>query len=238
MYTALFLVQAFVQLLLLFWIVRIWKNTGLSVAFALFLPQFGLVYDNARVGLGSFIGLGPTLEALSWPAFWIHWLFGAWLIIVCGSVLRLAGFDWAKNKAVMASFCILTVIWMLYDLPYFWTKSLHPVCELDLVRYSVQVSADKFCLPNQVEVAGGGPPWPQLSTCIIVIITGAMLWAKRGFPWMFWGGLLMFISAMPPLMRLKLDNLGEVLIAGGCIWAIAHFSRGVVAPRAAVPAQT
>jgi hypothetical protein len=63
-----------------------------------------------------------------------------------------------------------------------------------------------------------------------VIATGAILWIRRGFPWMCLGGSLMLISALPPFMKLKLDNFGEVLIAGGCIWALAHFSAGVVAP--------
>jgi hypothetical protein len=40
------------------------------------------------------------------------------------------------------------------------------------------------------------------------------------------GGILMFISATPPFQALKLDNLGEVFIAGGCILAIAHFAKG------------
>jgi hypothetical protein len=35
----------------------------------------------------------------------------------------------------------------------------------------------------------------------------------------------MLMSAAPPFRALKLDNFGEILIAGGCIWAIAHFSR-------------
>ena len=47
---------------------------------------------------------------------------------------------------------------------------------------------------------------------------------RRRFPWMFLGGIVMLATAMPPLKPLKLDNLGEVLIAGGLIWAIARFS--------------
>jgi hypothetical protein len=39
------------------------------------------------------------------------------------------------------------------------------------------------------------------------------------------GGVLMFISATPVPSRYKLDNLGEVLIALGAIWAVAHFTR-------------
>ncbi len=227
MYTTLFLAQAFAQLLLGVWLIRIYKRTGLAIAAALFIPQFGLVYDNAMVGLGRFIGLGPTLEALSWPRFWIHWLFGAWLIIACGSILRLAGFEWVKSKAVMAGFCILTVILMIYDLPYFWTQSLYPVCELDLVRYSTVATPDKFCFPDQVASPRGSPPIPSIITCLVVIASGAAVWIKRGFPWMCLGGTLMLISATPPLMKLKVDNFGEILIAGGCIWALAHFSRGV-----------
>ena len=69
MYTALFLVQAGIQLLLLVWLVRIYKTTGLFVALALFIPQFGLVYDNLIVGLGRFIGPGEFLKAISWPRF-------------------------------------------------------------------------------------------------------------------------------------------------------------------------
>jgi hypothetical protein len=41
---------------------------------------------------------------------------------------------------------------------------------------------------------------------------------------MFFGGVLMLASAAPAFRALKLDNFGEILIAGGCIWAIAHFS--------------
>jgi hypothetical protein len=33
----------------------------------------------------------------------------------------------------------------------------------------------------------------------------------------------MLATALPPLQALKLDNLGEVLIAGGLVWAIARF---------------
>lgn len=221
-----FLAQAGLQLMLLGWLVRIYRETGLAVALMLMIPQFGLFYDNLIVGIGSWIGIGPLLEAISWPRFWIHWLMGAWLIIASGAILRLAGFAWAQKKAVMGAFCGFTVFWMIWDIPYFFTKSLHPVCEFGLVRYSVQVAADKFCLSTQTVVPGDGPPWPQLATCFVVIAAGALLAFKRRFPWMMLGGILMFISATPPFAAIKLDNLGEVFIAGGCIWAIAHFSRG------------
>ncbi|MDW8259172.1 MAG: hypothetical protein RML32_06985, partial [Gammaproteobacteria bacterium] len=165
-------------------------------------------------------------EALSWPRFWMHWLFGTWLIIACGAILRLAGFAWAQSKAAMSAFCLLTVAFMIYDLPHFWTDNLYPVCEKGLVRYSTSVSPDRFCFPDQVAIPRGPPPIPSIITCFVVIGTGLALWLRRGFPWMFLGGFLMLLTATPPAMALKLDNFGEVLIAGGCIWALARFALG------------
>ncbi|MFO1427804.1 MAG: hypothetical protein U1F11_12705 [Steroidobacteraceae bacterium] len=224
MYTTLFLAQALLQGLLLAWLVRIRRRTGAAAAAVLMLPQLGLVYDNLMVALGSFIGLGPLLEALSWPRFWTHWFCGSWLIIACGSILRLAGFDWARRRWVMGAFCLLTAALMLHDLPEFWSNRLYPVCQFDLVRYSTSVAADKFCLPDQL-VVKGEPPFAAIVTSFVVIGTGIVLLARRGFPWMLAGAVLMLLSATPPAMPYKLDNLGEVLIAGGCIWAIARFAR-------------
>lgn len=225
MYTTLFLVQAALQLALFAWLWRLWRATGLAAALVLVVPQLGLVYDNLIVGLGGFIGLGPLLEALSWPRFWIHWLCGAWLIIASGSILRLAGLPWAQQRGAMVAFCALTVSLMALELPQFWTTSLHPVCELDLLRYSVQVPAAAVCSPDQLPVPGHGPPIAPVVTCLVVIGSGAVLLWRRRFPWMLLGGLLMLVSAMPPFSALKLDNFGEVLIAGGCIAALSRFAR-------------
>ena len=67
MYSELFLAQALLQAVLFVWLWRIWRHQGLVIALVLLVPQFGLVWDNLIVGLGKFIGLGGTLEALSWP---------------------------------------------------------------------------------------------------------------------------------------------------------------------------
>ena len=223
MYSIIFILQGLMQLALLVWLVRIYRRTGLLIALLMFVPQLGLIWDNLIVGSGRWIGLGETLQALSWPRFWIHWLMGSWLIVLSGAVLRLAGFSWAQKKWVMAGFCLLTVALMLHELPLFWSTSLHPVCELDLVRYSTSVRPEDFCFPDQVAVRSGGALAP-IVTCIVVIGAGLVLWIRRGFAWMFLGALLMFISAAPPLRAYKLDNFGEVLIMLGCFWALSRFA--------------
>jgi hypothetical protein len=72
-------------------------------------------------------------------------------------------------------------------------------------------------------------------TCLAVIATGALLLWQRGFPWMLAGGLAMLAAAMPPLAHYRLDNLGEVLLSGGCIWALARFGADWSRTRATRP---
>lgn len=225
MYSELFLFQALLQAVLVVWLWRVWKSTGLLIAGLLLIPQIGLVYDNLIVGAGRFIGFSPLLEAISWPRFWIHWLFGTWLIVASGVALRLAGFEIMQGTRPMLVFCSLTLALMFYDLPHFWNEQLYPVCEFDLIRYSTAVSAETLCFEGQA-VVPSSPPIPSIITCLVVIGSGAALMIQRRFPWMFLGGVLMLASAMPPLRNFKMDNFGEILIAGGCIWALAHFSRG------------
>lgn len=224
MFSAMFLFNALLQALLFIWLVQIWRKTRAAAAAVLLIPQFFLIWDNLIVGSGQWIGFGELLESLSWPRFWAHWLFGSWLIIASGSILRLAGFGWAQKRWVMALFCLLTVGVVAYEVSSNWHATLMPVCEYDLLRYSTSVRAEHLCSPEQTVVPGGGAPLGPLVTVFVVIGVGAVLAIRRRFPWMLVGGVLMFISATPPLMRSKLDNFGEVMIALGAIWAVARFA--------------
>jgi hypothetical protein len=226
MYTALFWLQTVLHILLLIWLIKVYQRTGLWVALALFIPQAGLVWDNGVVAAGTLIGIGDTLKALSWPRFWIHWIFGTWLILACGSILRLIGIRWVQTRWGMSVFCLLTVALMIYDIPHFFRDELYPVCEKGLVRYSTFVLEDRLCFEGQTITPRGSPPIPSIITCFIVIGTGLVLFLRRRFIWMMLGGLLMLASASPPGMKYKLDNFGEVLIAGGVIWALAYLTQG------------
>ena len=56
MYTALFWIQTLLHVLLVAWLVRIYRQSGLLVAAVLIIPQAGLVWDNGVVAAGSLIG--------------------------------------------------------------------------------------------------------------------------------------------------------------------------------------
>ena len=234
MYTLMFIAYAAAQLALFAWLLGLWRGTRAPAAAVLLVPQFFLIWDNLRVASGTLFGHGPLLYWLSWPAFWSHWLTGCWLIIASGSILRLAGFPFAQRREVMGAFCALAALLMLYDLPYFWTRDIYPACELGLVRYSGAVSEATRCFAGQPLVASDFPLAPVV-TCFVVIGAGALLWLRRGFPWMALGGIGMLLTAALPALRAhKLDNFGEVLIVLGATLAIARFARAT--PRDGAPA--
>jgi hypothetical protein len=138
--------------------------------------------------------------------------------------LRLAGFDFAQQRRVMAAFCLTAVALMVHDLPYLWTRDIYPVCELGLIRYSGAVNEASRCSAGQALVTSDFPLAPVV-TCLVVIGSGVLLWARRGFPWMTLGGVAMLLTAALPVLRdHKLDNFGEVLIVLGTTLAIARFA--------------
>lgn len=224
------------QLALFVWLVRVYLDTGAKAAAVILFPQFFLIWDNLRVAAGIVLGFGDLLYTLTWPAFWAHWLSGCWLTISSGSILRLAGVEFAKSRWVMGGFCTLATALVIHDLPLFWTKKIYPVCEFDLIRYSSSVTEANRCSADQPLVSSEFPIAPVV-TCFVVIGSGLVLWVRKGFPWMAVGGIVMLLTAaVPALNRHRLDNLGEVFITGGSIWAIWYLTRAVArAPRDQAP---
>jgi hypothetical protein len=217
MYSLMFAGFAVAQLALFVWLLRLTRTHHLAAGYVLLVPQFFLIWDNTRVALGILIGFGDFLYAITWPAFWAHWLSGCWLIIASGSILRLAGISWAEHRWVMGAFCLLATALIAHDLPLFWTKEIYPVCEYDLIRYAGSVSESTRCIPDQALVSNTFPIAPVV-TCFVVILSGLVMWRKRGIPWMTIGGIVMLLTAaVPALNRHRLDNLGEVFIQGGAI---------------------
>jgi len=225
-YSLMFLAFGLAQLALFVWLLGIYRHSRNGGALVLLVPQFFLIWDNLRVAAGIVIGFGDLLYALSWPAFWAHWLSGCWLIITCGAILRLANFEFAARKWVMGGFCLLTTALVLHDLPLFWTKDIYPVCEFDLIRYSGTVTEANRCSATQALVPSDGPPIAPIVTCFVTILVGALLWLRRGLPWLSLGGIAMLLTvAIPVLNRHRLDNLGEVFIHGGAILTLWQLTR-------------
>src|SRR5690606_26378475 len=104
--TVLFFGFSTAYVLLLIWgISLVVRRRRLITSDVVLLVIGGLVYDNAVLALGSFIGEGPGLEAANAARYWLHAFVTPLLVIAAWNVLVRAGVRWAKSSwAVFAAF--------------------------------------------------------------------------------------------------------------------------------------
>ena len=224
MYIYLFLTVGIIHSVLLFCTYSLWRDTRIAALGVTLPPVFFFAWDDFRIAASPFIGLVDTLYWLSWPGYWAHWLLGSWLLITSVSVLRLAGLDIFQSRWVMGGCCLVAVGLTLHDLPQFWTRDLHPVCDLGIVRYGITVNEDNRCWATQPLVAGAIPITPVIA-CLIALISGIVLWAGRKIPWLAIGSIAMLITALPVFSRHGIEYVGEALIEGGLVFSIWTITR-------------
>jgi hypothetical protein len=228
--SGIFLAYAAIHLGVYFWGWRAWAANGRPTA--LFLVLFGatlLWYDNFRIGIGRFVGAGGTLYRLSVPAFAWHWALLPLLIIAAGSVARLGGLQWARNRWVMASFCLAAVALSAMDTPKIFDMQLHLACLADTVRYTTSVPASQLCPGDLVTHTGGpGAALAAIVTNLFVLGVGIALWVHRRWPWLAFGAGMMFVAAggfARSKWALPVANLGEIFINTSFVITCAHFAR-------------
>jgi hypothetical protein len=108
MLTAAYALFALAQIALSFGAVRLWSRRHSIGALTLALPIAALVWDNAVVGLGSFIGEGTLLTALTYPRFVGHALLTPIWIVTAYEFARRDGVPWLQGRGARAG------AWLLY----------------------------------------------------------------------------------------------------------------------------
>ena len=218
---------------ILYWLIQTWRTSprpGIRCAAAIAaLTTAGLVYDNGLIGLGSVIGLGDTLLALSYPRYVLHAFVTPMMIFAMVQIAGAADIRLAQLPAVRWGAGILSLLLIpvgIYE--DLVGLKLVPACFQGVVRYSSSVSEAALCSPDQAVVAaGGGPPIPSVTAVIVVLILGVALWRQRSWPWAFVAGLVMFIAAAIPASKFGLlpGNGGEVFFTAGYAASAARFAR-------------
>lgn len=218
--TALFLAFSLAYLMLLVWGVTLatrhgwWTPANLPL-----LVVAGLVYDNAIIGLGRWIGEGELLEAANVLRFWIHAFVTPVLVAWGLHTLRRAGFRWAQaawyQVVSIAAVLVLVVIELFTEVR---GLQIEPAWEYGVLSYGNAAPS-------------GGPPVMVLVVAFVLLTVGAVLWWKRGWPWLFAGALLMTIGSAVevPVDSGAVTNAFELTLIVSIMATKAHQDRaGIV----------
>jgi len=205
----LYILYTLAQITLLVWGIRLWRRSRKITLFLILLPIVGLIYDNAVIALGRFVGESDLLQILNQGRYLLHVIITPMLIAASVALADQAGVGWAKKRISHALFGLLTLALIVFGLIEFARFAYAPEWFGNTLRY--------------VETAVSGPPIPSIITIIVIMIIGIFIWRKISWPWLFAGGLIMFIgSAIPPSIVGPIVGSGAEVILLASLLATAQ----------------
>ncbi|WP_075618794.1 hypothetical protein [Paenisporosarcina indica] len=192
----------------------IWGLSGLNSSRFLTWSSFifailgALIFDNAVLGFGKWIGEGTVLESLNALRYWSHAFFTPLLVLFSLGVLRESGIAWTDKKWLTLSAIIYTIGLIGIEI---WLETsrlqLKPKTEFGVLRYVSTESAS-------------GPPIMILLVTIVLLVAGIVLWKQTKWPWFFIGAAVMTIGSMVPLNinSAAVTNAFELFLLWALVW--------------------
>lgn len=208
--------------------VRILRRYSAPGAAIIALLSLGLIYDNGIIALGSSIGIGATLETLSWPRFILHALVTPLMIVAVVQIAVAGGVRWLDSRTAWTGVWLLTAAMIGYGGYELTLLELQPACFSGITRYTSSASPAQFCFEGQQSLAGLGPPIPSILAVFLIIGFGVSLWRRKRWPWFGLGGLQMLLAAAVPFSQFGLipGNGGEVILQFAFVATAYRLSSG------------
>jgi hypothetical protein len=208
--------------------VRILRRYSAPGAAIIALLSLGLIYDNGIIALGSSIGIGATLETLSWPRFILHALVTPVMIVAVVQIAAAGGVRWLDSRATWTGVWLLTAAMIGYGAYELTLLELQPACFSGITRYTSSASPAQFCFEGQQSLAGVGPPIPSILAVFLIMGFGVALWRRQRWPWFGLGGLQMLLAAAVPFSQFGLipGNGGEVILQFAFVATAYRLSSG------------
>ena len=204
MLTALYLLAAALQVVLVVIMLRLYQRGRSPYALIPFFVMLALIADNFIIGIGRFIGAGETLKAINSLRFITHALFTSWMIVFTLDIARRAGLQWAQHNwakylfwGLAIALCVLGVYMDIVQL------QMEPVLDAETLRYR--------------NAGHKGPPIPSIVVILVMTVVGLHLWIRTKTPWVFVGALIEFICAPLGFRIPIIGQLGEVAFCGAMI---------------------
>jgi hypothetical protein len=208
--------------------VRILRRYSAPGAAIIALLSLGLVYDNGLIALGSSIGIGATLETLSWPRFILHALVTPLMIVAVIQIAVAGGVRWLDSRAAWTGVWLLIAAMIGYGVYELTLLELQPACFSGITRYTSSASPVQFCFEGQQSLTGVGPPIPSILAVFLIMGFGMVLWRRQRWPWFGLGGLQMLLAAAVPFSQFGMipGNGGEVILQFAFVATAYRLSSG------------
>lgn len=156
------------------------RRPGIGLLF-LVLTAGGLFYDSLIISLGNPIGEGDVLAALSYPRFLLHQLVLPWVIVTGVDQARRAGVGWAQNpRAMIFGYAFAGLVVVIGLLTRIVGLELGPEVLDGVLRYTA--------------IRTAGPPLSSFLSIGFLGISGAFLWRRAGWPWLFISVVAVFLG--------------------------------------------
>ena len=192
------------------------KKSGISVlSNVLILVIIPLLYDNAILGFGKWIGEGEFLENLNTARFWMHAIFTPLLILFSLDVLKRSKAKWANSTPALLITTAFTIIAFLIELfTVVWDLSLKAEEKYGVLSYASTNSPE-------------GPPIMILLVTFALLVSSIILWKRTGWFWMFAGTALMIAGSMIklPIESGAITNLFELILLTSLVFTKRHQDR-------------
>lgn len=167
-----------------------------------------LIYDNAIIGLGKWIGAGAILESLNALRYWSHALFTPLLVLFSIGVIRESGIPWARKKWLAVSAVIYTLLLIGIEI---W---------LETSRLSLKLETEYGVLRYVSTESASGPPVMILLVTVVLLAIGGVLWKKTKWPWFFIGAAVMTAGSLVPfdVKSGAVTNAFELFLVWTLVW--------------------
>lgn len=209
-----FLLYALAHIALFGWALRLFLQHRHPATVPLLIVLFGLIYDNAVLASGAWIGHGEILDRLSVPRFFMH-AFGTPLLMLSAlGLVRRSGADWARRGVVAGGLVAFTLAMIAVGV------------EADLLRLDL-VAKEQAGVISYGNASTAGPPIAPVATIVVLIAAGMVVWRRKGGLWLLAGAVAQFVAAAIGDAIVIAGNLGELALLAGLIVTDARLSNSL-----------
>jgi hypothetical protein len=212
LYPILHLLIAIIELVVIWFAVKLCRNSVSVAMIVLPIVLASMIYDNTVLGLGNLIGVGETLKTLSFVRFFVHYLVVPLFVVIGVELAHRAGARWATTVTRSLSWLVAFGLATTDIFTKFVSIKLEPVMFMGVLRYA--------------NAQSGSVPIITIIVNVFMILIGIGLWIRLKWPWLFWGSIFSFVgNAIPISLIGTIVGSASELAIGICLFLAERYTQ-------------